>query len=482
MRVELRQINKRFGSVHANQDVSLTVEAGMIHGLLGENGAGKSTLVKILSGFQRADSGTILLNGDPVQFRSPQGAIQAGIGMLHQDPLDFPNLSVLDNFLSGGWMSPHQARERLQTLATELHFRLDPQERVRHLSVGERQQLEIVRLLHLGVQTLVLDEPTTGISAAQKEALFAAMQLLATQGKSIIFVSHKLADVQQLCQQVTVMRQGMVAGSRSLPCAETELVHLMFGKPLSVPTKPVTCQPQSLLRLHDIQVHTHRLHIHIPALTVHRGEILGLAGLEGNGQDLLLRCCAGLLPPEHGQVILDDLDLSQQPYSAFRRAGIGYLPADRLREGLVPGLTIQEHTQLRYPSPGLMINPSTSLERTQTLIQHFSIRGQALSRVEQLSGGNQQRTQLALLPDDLHLILLEHPTRGLDMESADWIWQQLTARCQQGAAILFMSADVDELCTYSDRILVFSGGRVSEPIPTSDLPLEKLGSLMGGSF
>ncbi|MEN9204979.1 MAG: ATP-binding cassette domain-containing protein, partial [Thermostichales cyanobacterium DRC_bins_46] len=242
MRVELRRISKRFGSVQANQEVSLVVEAGMIYGLLGENGAGKSTLVKILSGLVRRDSGEILLNGQPQTYHTPQGALRAGIGMLHQDPLDFPQLTVLENFMSGGspwqWLPRRQARAALEDLSACFHFRLPLQEPVGSLSVGERQQLEILRLLHLGVQTLILDEPTTGISAQQKTALFAALKTLAEQGKSILFVSHKLADVQSLCHQVGVMRQGRLVGSRSLPCGDQELIAWMFGKPVPIPPPP----------------------------------------------------------------------------------------------------------------------------------------------------------------------------------------------------------------------------------------------------
>ncbi len=224
MKVELQNISKRFGPVQANQDVCMTVEAGTIHGLLGENGAGKSTLVKVLSGFITRDRGSILLDGRPIEIKTPADAIQAGIGMLHQDPLDFSPLSVLDNFMvgkSGSLFTNHrQAVREFRELASQLNFNLNVNEKVGNLTVGERQQLEILRLLSLGVSTLILDEPTTGISASQKSALFAAAKQLASQGKSLIFVSHKLEDVNELCDRVTIMRQGEVVGHLPIPCSD----------------------------------------------------------------------------------------------------------------------------------------------------------------------------------------------------------------------------------------------------------------------
>lgn len=495
MRVELRGIEKRFGAVQANQDISLTVEAGSIHGLLGENGAGKSTLVKILSGFLRRDRGQISLNGQPVQLKTPSEAMDCGIGMLHQDPLDFPPLTVLDNFMVGStrsWLlNPRQARQQLQTLAQQLGFELDPERRVDRLSVGERQQLEIVRLLALGVQTLILDEPTTGISANQKQALFAAAKQLATQGKSVIFVSHKLEDVNALCDRVTVMRQGQVVGHRPIPCPDSDLLALIFGRELAVPAKPNTCQTQPLLDLRHVSVNHDRLWLQIPDFTLHQGEVVGLAGLEGNGQQPFLQLCAGLLKPKTGEIQLQGIDLAGMPYASFRHAGIGYSPADRLQDGLVRGLSIQDHVALRH-STILRTRRTLKLwhpirwrsvhEQTQTAIAQFNIRGTPHSRVEALSGGNQQRTQLALLPVPLNLLLMEHPTRGLDIESTHWVWQQLLARCAGGSSIIFMSADLDELMRYSDRIMVFSGGQLSPPLPTASLTIERLGRLMSGQL
>lgn len=486
MRIELQHIYKRFGQVQANDDISLVVDAGSIHGLLGENGAGKSTLVKVLSGFIRRDAGEVLLDGKPVEIKTPADAMRSGIGMLHQDPLDFPPLLVLDNFMVGRtgnlFVDRARARREFLCLAPEFNFALNPYDRVSNLTVGERQQLEILRLLSLGVKTLILDEPTTGISAAQKTALFDAMKRLASEGKSIIFVSHKLGDVEQLCDRVTVLRQGKVAGRAEIPCADSVLIDLMFGRELAPPLKPKTRQPEIMLELRDVSIKSDRLSIDFGSLTAHRGEVIGLAGLEGSGQQLLLLLCAGLLKASSGRVAIDGVEMTQKPYLKYLQQGIGYLPADRLRDGLIPGLSIHEHIILRNPTQRFLIDWKDTLQQTLQAIEMFNIRGKPNTRVERLSGGNQQRTQLALLPVPLNLLLMEHPTRGLDIESTLWVWQQLIARCQSGTTILFMSSDLDEIMQYSDRILVFSGGQVSEPIDAAALTVERLGQMIGGRF
>jgi simple sugar transport system ATP-binding protein len=486
MKVELQHISKRFGAVQANNNVSMTVEAGSIQGLLGENGAGKSTLVKVLSGFITRDQGVILLDGRAIEIRTPADAIQTGIGMLHQDPLDFPPLSVLDNFMAGKpgglFTNRRQVMREFRQLAEQFNFNLDVNERVGNLTVGERQQLEILRLLSLGVSTLILDEPTTGISASQKSALFAAARQLADQGKSIIFVSHKLEDVNELCDRVTIMRQGEVVGDLSIPCSDEKMVELMFGKELAPPVKPETVQEGLVLKLEDITLTTDRLSVHIGNLEVHEGEVLGLAGLEGSGQQLLLLFCAGLLKAAHGRIFIDGIDRTEDPYPDYLKAGVGYSPADRLREGLIRGLTIHEHVSLRTPPKGWFVDWKATLQKTQHAIAMFKIRGKPQTKVERLSGGNQQRTQLALLPTPLNLLLMEQPTRGLDIESVLWVWQQLIARCEGGTAILFTSSDLDEIMQYSDRVVVFSGGEVSAPIDVEELTVDRLGQMIGGKL
>ena len=486
MRVSLRDITKRFGPVLANDRISIDIAAGSIHGLLGENGAGKSTLVKVLSGFLARDRGEILLDDCPATLTNPAAAIRAGIGMLHQDPLDFPPLTVLENFMAGrgrwGWIDRRREAARLLEMGDRFGFRFDTDRPVLTLSVGERQQLELVRLLALGVKVLILDEPTTGISASQKEALFAVLRQLAEAGRSIVFVSHKLEDVQVLCDRVTVMRQGKVVGGAEIPCADSDLVTLIFGGELAEPRKPETMAAGVRLQLRDVAVADDRLQVRVEELTVSPGEVIGFAGLEGNGQQLLLLACAGLLSLRAGRIAIDRDDLTRRSYASYLAAGARYVPADRLREGLIAGLSICDHVLLRSAEAGWFLQRTRALAQTQAAIDRFKIRGQAHTSVERLSGGNQQRTQLALLPDEANLLLMEHPTRGLDIESALWVWEQLLTRCAGGTSILFASSDLDEIVQYSDRVVVFSGGCMSEPIPRGELTADALGKKIGGNL
>ena len=486
MQIELRDIKKYFGDVQANDGISMTIEPGTIYGLLGENGAGKTTLMKVLSGYLTPDSGIIALDGKGTSFSSPAEAIVRGIGMLHQDPLDFPPLKVLDNFLLGraGRLLQNRAKARkdLLSLSERFGFPLDPDAYVHTLTVGERQQLEILRLLSLGVQVIILDEPTTGISAPQKVKLFDTLHRLAKEeGKSVIFVSHKLEEIEELCSRVTVLRRGQVAGEVTMPCSADHLVELMFGQCLTPSVKEPVELGQPVLVLDEVSMQSYRLNVSNISLRVEAGEVISLAGLEGSGQRLMLRACAGLLRPASGHILLDRQEMTHQPYRKFLEAGVAYLPAGRLEEGLIPGLNLAEHFVLaNREQPSFFIDWPTARQYADRKIEEFNIVGSPNTLVESLSGGNQQRALLALLSPSLRLLLLEHPTRGLDVESAMWVWNQLLERRRQGTAILFTSADLDEIMERSDRILVFSGGVMSEPIHVDQTSCEQLGYLIGG--
>ncbi|WP_394848085.1 ATP-binding cassette domain-containing protein [Pendulispora brunnea] len=490
MRVELRQISKSFGAVRANDDVSLTLQAGSIHGLLGENGAGKSTLAGILSGLVRRDAGAVLLDGKPMEGGDPARALAAGVGMLHQEPHDFPELTVLESFAAARpgpfWFlgkRRREVRDRFFELRQRFGFTIHPEERVGRLSMGERQQLELLGLLSLGVRTLILDEPTTGISDEQRDALFGALKQLAKDGCSILLVSHKLPDVLALCDRVSILRQGKLVGEAELPITADRLVEMMFGSSAAArPEKPAgVAREKVAVRLERALVARGRLQLAMNDFTAHEGEIVGLAGLEGSGQALLLQLCAGLLPVKgDARLVVGDASLAGLPYRDFLRAGVSYVPADRAREGLIGGFTIEEHVALRAPAQGLFLRAKETLEAAERAIETFRIRGRPGTRAEQLSGGNQQRTQLALLPAQLKLLLMEHPTRGLDIESTQWVWQQLIARCKTGTAIVFASSDLDELLTYSDRVIVFSGGHASRPVRAAELSMDRLGRMIGG--
>ncbi|MBM3694358.1 MAG: ATP-binding cassette domain-containing protein [Actinobacteria bacterium] len=481
MSLELRGIHKRYGSVRANDGVDLILEAGSIHGLLGENGAGKSTLMKVLSGFVAPDSGRVLLDGRPVRLGSTRAAIRAGIGMLHQDPLVFLPFTVLDNFIlgSGRRVRRAAARRDLQRMADQFGFRLDPEAPARSLTVGERQQLEIVRLLWLGARVLILDEPTTGISATQQERLFATLRALAEQGMIVAFVSHKLEEVEALCRRVTVMRRGRVVGEADLPCPTERLVEMMFGR-VQVPVVRERAAPgDAVLELQGMRP-ADRGVAESHTLAVGRGEVIGLAGLEGSGQRPFLRTCAGLQRPAEGRIRVAGRDLTRARYREFRRAGVHFLPAGRLEEGLISGLTLTEHFLLASPGGSFVIDWAQAEAEAAATIAENLIVGSPRSAAEELSGGNQQRLLLSLMPSEVQVLLMEHPTRGLDLESADWVWRRLLERSRRGTAIVFASSDLEELLRYSDRILVFFAGKVLREVPAETISGEDLGYLIGG--
>lgn len=493
MKIELQHIHKYFGAVHANDDITVTFESGTIHGLLGENGAGKSTLMKVLSGYISADSGAILRNGRSTTFNSPADAIGNGVGMLHQDPLDFPPMRLIENFVTGkdaGLLQNRAAATRaFRDLCQQFDFDLDPDAFVSDITVGERQQLEIVRLLWLGVQALILDEPTTGISAPQKVKLFATLKQLAAQGKTIIFVSHKLEDVEALCSQVTVLRQGSISGHMAAPFDTDRLIEMMFGQLFEVGQRPFVPLGAPLLKLDNVSIRDHRLSMDSVSLALAAGEVMGVAGLEGSGQRLLMQACAGLLPTSNGRLFIDNVEHTNQPYPRFTHSGVAFMPADRMEEGLIPGLTIAEHMILAgqrraqhndHEPRQNTIDWEAATTTTQASIQDYNIKGVPTSTVESLSGGNQQRTLLALLPAKLRLLIMEHPTRGLDVESALYIWGKLLQRRQEGTAIIYSSADLDEILQYSDRIVICYGGRITAVVPTASTNVTELGYLIAG--
>jgi simple sugar transport system ATP-binding protein len=404
--------------------------------------------------------------------------------MLHQDPLDVPSLTVLENFILGrregllpNWRA---ARASLAKHAASLGFTLNPDSYVDMLTIGERQQLEIVRLLSLGARVLILDEPTTGISAEQKETLFASLRRLTkNDGMTIILVSHKLADVEALCNQVYVLRQGRVVGQETMPCPTDTLVAMMFGQHIERTPRPLSQPGGVALSVRNLSVPGRRLTVENVSLDVCEGEVIGLAGLDGSGQGAFLRACAGLQPPDTGRIMLAGQDTTHHRYHDLAPQGVAYAPAGRLEEGLVTGLTLTEHFALTMPG-GLWVNWKAAGQQAEARIKHYNIRGNPQSQIQTLSGGNQQRTLLALLPANLKLLLLENPTRGLDVESARWVWTQLLERRAHGTAIIFTSPDLEEIVEYSDRIAVFFGGQVTVVDHPAQTTIAQLGQLIGG--
>jgi simple sugar transport system ATP-binding protein len=497
MNITLKNIHKHFDRIHANNNISITFAEGQIVGVLGENGAGKSTLMKILAGYQPADSGQICIDDRPVHYTRPQAALALGIGMLQQDPLDIGALTVLENFVygrSGGLMPQWKAAEQeLADYACRFQFNLDPDMLANSLSIAQRQQLEIVRLLASGVRALILDEPTTGISAEQKATLFEALRRLAHDEKLIILlVSHKLEDVIELCDSVVVLRQGEHIGSMVMPDSRTitsrvmsetkaRLVQMMFGQTLPAQARPQATMGMAVMALEDVNIRDKRLELSHVNLAVRSGEVIGLAGLDGSGQELFMRVMCGLVHVTGGHLRSNEQDLTGKPYRHFLRNGIVFGAAGRIEEGLIAGLTLTEHMAL-VSAEQSVIDWSQMEQQTSTKIARYNVRGRASDHIEQLSGGNQQRMLMALLPENARLLILEQPTRGLDVDSARWIWQQLLERREHGAAIVFSSAELDELVAFSDRILVFYAGRIHEVSDVAATTIDQLGHLIGGEF
>ncbi|HWU36948.1 MAG TPA: ATP-binding cassette domain-containing protein, partial [Candidatus Acidoferrum sp.] len=328
-------------------------------------------------------------------------------------------------------------------------------------------------------RVLILDEPTTAISAQQKGKLFAALRKLASEKKSVIFVSHKLEEVEELCTRVTVLAQGKVAGNPTMRYRREQLVQMMFGRTIAVAKRESLPPGKPVLELNALTVSDRRLGVRDFSLTVREGEVVGLAGLEGSGQQLVLRACAGLARPSAGEIRIAGQDMTGKLYRNFLKDGVAYMPSNRLEEGLIAGMTLAEHLALVGRNQPFRVNWDEVTGCAHRCIEEFKIKGQPATRVEELSGGNQQRTLLALLPPGLRLLLMEHPTRGLDAESTEYIWGLLLDRARRGTAILFTSADLDELVERSDRIAVFFGGRV-RIMGTRQTSIEKLQEAIGG--
>lgn len=489
MNIELQDVYKTFGNVHANDGISLIVREGEVQGILGENGAGKSTLMKILSGYYSIDSGSLLIDSENTKINCAADAVKLGIGMLHQDPLDFPPMKVIDSLIIGSktGLFPNKSEivHNFKTLCEEYGFSLSPEVYIDSLTVGERQQLELIRLLWLGAKLLILDEPTTGISASQKESLFRTVKLLSKQGKSVIFVTHKLDEIDGLCSQVAVFRQGKNVGQMKPPYNTDKLIEMMFGKSIIRGDKQCDCCRDVCLSVTDLSIDDLRTPINKFNIDILKGEVIGLAGMEGSGQTLLLRAMAGIIRPNRGKILLNqehdkNIDLVGKHYFYYRNSGIAFLPASRMEEGLIPGLTLTEHFTLAFEQSGFFWDKKKSLEITEEKIRDFNIKGTPTHTVESLSGGNQQRAELALMRSPLSLMLLEHPSRGLDIESTMYIWNKFKQRCVEGTSIVFISSDLDEVIHYSDRILVFFAGKISQPFNASQVTVDQLGQLIGG--
>jgi len=491
-------ISKRFALVKANDCVNLDVRAGEIHALVGENGAGKSTLMRILYGLYRADSGKIFVREKPTEIKSPSDAISLGIGMVHQHFMLIPPLSVTENVILGSEpvkagfiLDKKSAKNKINDLSQRFGLAVEPDALVEKLSVGAQQRVEIVKILFRGAELLILDEPTAVLTPQETEALFSVLRRLKEQGRTIIFITHKLNEVMEVSDRVTVMRHGKVVGVVNTRDTSTEeLATLMVGRKVLLEVeKGPAVRKNVVLKLSDV----HALGASkVPrlkgvSLSVFSGEILGIAGVEGNGQTELVEVITGLRKPTSGTIRLLESDITHLSPREILKLGVAHIPEDRLKRGLISDFTIAENLILgsHFGSPyagKLWLERGPILNNARNVLQRFDIRPQAPELpARSLSGGNQQKLIVAReLSRNPVLLVAAQPTRGVDIGAIEFIHRNLIAQRDRGCAILLVSADLSEVLSLSDRIAVMYDGRIAGEVEAGHTSERELGMMMTG--
>ena len=476
--LELRGITKRFPGIVANDDVSFDLRRGEVHALLGENGAGKSTLMNVLYGLYRPDEGEIRINGKPVEIGSTRAAIENGVGMVHQHFMLIPVMTVAENIVlatepvrNGVLLDFATAEKRVRELSERFGLAVDPHARIEKISVGQQQRVEILKALYRGADILVLDEPTAVLTPQEAKELFAIIRSLTEQGKSIVFISHKLNEVTEIADRITVLRRGKKI--ETLPAAgatEEGLARLMVGRDvlLRVDKRPGSAG-EPLLRVEDLHVVDDRGVDRVRGISfeVGAGEIVGIAGVDGNGQSELIDAITGLRHATSGRIVVAGEDVTTASAKHVLDSGLGHIPEDRQRRGLILDFTLAENLALHdYDSPPASrfgwLFPSRMIERARKLLQEFDVRGGGPQTLAGgLSGGNQQKVILAREIDrNPQVLVAAQPTRGLDVGAIEFVHRRLVGERDEGRAILLVSLELDEIQSLSDRILVIYEGRI----------------------
>jgi simple sugar transport system ATP-binding protein len=498
--IELRHIDKWFGAVHANRDVSLALTAGAIHGLVGENGAGKSTLMGILYGYYQPDRGEILARGRRVTFRSPQDALAAGIGMVHQHFMLVEPFTVLENVALGReggvrlGAGMARARAEIERLGREYHLEVNPDARVADLGVGERQRVEILKALYRGADLLILDEPTAVLTPQEADHLFRILRSLREEGKSVVLVTHKLREIRDVTDLVTVMRHGRVVATQ--PTAETtpaQLAELMVGRAVNLRVDTAARPPgEPVIEVADLVVEDALgvARVNGASFAVRRGEIVGVAGVAGNGQSELLEALAGIRPATSGRIRWKGRELPDETARsprAMRQLGIAHVPEDRQRMGLIGAFSAQESAILGYHGEpayngAIWMRDAIVASSFRRQAQDYDIRPADGSLATSLfSGGNQQKIVLAReLDRHPDLLLVGQPTRGVDIGAIEFIHRRLIALRDADRAVLLVSAELDEILAVADRILVMHGGRIVGDLSRSAASEQTIGLMMAG--
>ncbi|MDP9301081.1 MAG: ABC transporter ATP-binding protein [Actinomycetota bacterium] len=485
----MRGVTKRFPGVVANDDVSLELRAGEVHALVGENGAGKSTLMRVLYGIYPPDGGSIEVRGREVRIHSPRDAIALGIGMVHQHFVLVDPFTVAENVILGQegsqLLHPDEANQRVSELADTYGFQIDPSKTVEQLSVGEEQRVEILKALYRGVDVLILDEPTAVLTPAETRALFTNLRRLRETGKTIVFISHKLDEVLEIADRITVLRRGKVVGeTRPAETSKARLAEMMVGRPVLFRLeKPKTVIGEPVLQLEGLRGGRLRG----LDLEVRAGEIVGVAGVEGNGQRDLADAIMGLRPLEGGHILLEGRELTSISTGDIRNAGVAFIPEDRQDQGLVLDMSLWENAVLgrqddeAFSRPGGILLIKRIKQLAVRLLQEFDIRARSIeTSARTLSGGNQQKLILAReLETDPRLLLAAQPTRGLDVGAIEFVWSEILEQKAAGRAVLLISAELDEIYALSDKIVTLYEGRITGEYPP-DAPAEEVGRGMLG--
>ncbi|HLU52147.1 MAG TPA: ABC transporter ATP-binding protein [Acidimicrobiia bacterium] len=498
LRLELRGITKRFPGVVANDAVDLTVESGEILGLLGENGAGKTTLMNILYGLYSADEGHVLIDGEEVHFDGPGDAIAAGIGMVHQHFMLVPVFTVTENVVLGneptdalGRIDVQEARREVAEISSRYGLEVDPTAIIEGLPVGLQQRVEIIKVLFREAEIIVFDEPTSVLTPQEVEEFFEIARGLKEAGKGIVFITHKLGEMLEIADRISVLRRGKIVGeAKPDEVTPEQLAEMMVGRPVDLVVDKTAAEPgDPVLEVSDLVVTDARGHRAVDGVsfTVRAGEIVGIAGVQGNGQTELVEAITGLVVPLAGHIVLDGRDITRATPRERHRLGMSHVPEDRQRDGLVLDFDLTENIVLNayYDRPysrGIVMDWDAAREHAEELVTQYDVRTPSVDVLaSHLSGGNQQKLIVAReFARDTALIVASQPTRGVDVGSIEYIHRRIVEERDEGSAVLIVSSELDEILALSDRILVMYRGRiVAETTPAETTPAE-LGLYMAG--
>lgn len=495
--LEARGLTKRFPGVLANDHINLQLRKGQVLGLLGENGAGKSTLMNMIYGLYSPDEGEILINGHPVEIKDPNDAIRQGIGMVHQHFQLVPVLTVTENIMLGNesvkglFLDRRAARQRILDISKQYGLNVNPDALVQDLSVGVQQRVEIIKALYRNADILILDEPTAVLTPQETEGLFEVMKTLLERGVSIIFISHKLKEVLRICDTIVVLRLGKVVGEAD-PKQSTQqsLASMMVGRDVLLQVEKKPASPgEPVLTITDLSVHDDR---DLPAvknlsMEVRAGEILGIAGVQGNGQSELVEAISSLREAESGHIYLEGREITHLTPRRVTEVGVSHVPEDRQKNGMVAQFPITDNMRLQtyYIGPfaiGILANDKAINETAEKLVNEYDVRTPSIfNNMGSLSGGNQQKAVVAReFSRQSRLLIAAQPTRGLDVGSIEFIHKQIVRMRDEGTAVLLVSTELDEILSLSDRIAVMYDGKIIETLSLEEADRDRIGLLMAG--